>query len=56
MAVVAEDGAMGLFCKVNNSKKGEWLTARNTFCLIRDNIDSIAKSRPAKNRPPSRHF
>lgn len=36
-------------------KKGEWLTARNTFCLIRGNIDFIAKSRPAKNRPHSRH-
>ena len=54
--VMAESGAMGPFCKVNYSRKGEWLTARNTFCLIRGNIDFIAKSRPAKNRPHSRHF
>lgn len=54
--VVTENGAMGSFCRVNYSRKGEWLTARNTFCLIGGNIDFIAKSRPTKNRPHSRHF
>lgn len=53
---VAENGAMGPFCRVNYSRKGEWLTARNTFCLMGGNIDFIAKSRPTKNRPHSRHF
>ena len=53
--VVAENGAMGPFCRVNYSRKGEWLTARNTFCLIGGNIDFMAKLHPAKNRPPSRH-
>lgn len=54
--VVTENGAMGPFCRVNYSRKGEWLTARNTFCLIGGNIDFMAKLHPAKNRPPSRHF
>ena len=55
-AVVAENGAMGPFCRVNYSRKGEWLTARNTFCPIGGNIDFIAKSRPAQNRPPTAQF
>lgn len=46
----------GPFCRVNYSRKGELLTARNTFCLIGGNIDFMAKLHPAKNRPHSRHF
>ena len=49
--VMAESGAMGPFCRVNYSRKGEWLTARNTFCLIGGNTNFIAKSRPAKTGP-----
>ena len=54
-AVVAENGAMGPFCRVNYSRKGEWLTTRKTFCLMGGNIDFMAKLHPAKNRPHSRH-
>ena len=54
--VVAENGAMGPFCKVNNSRKGEWSAVRNTLCLMGGNIDFMAKLHPAKNRPHSRHF
>lgn len=53
--VMAESGTMGPFCKVNYSRKGEWLTARNTLCLMGGNINFMAKLHPAKNRPPSRH-
>ena len=53
--VVSENGTMGPFCRVNNSRKAEWCATRNTFCLMGDNINFIAKLRPAKNRPHSRH-
>ena len=53
--IVTENGTMGPFCRVNNSRKAEWSATRNTFCLMGDNINFIAKLRPAKNRPHSRH-
>lgn len=54
--VVAENGAMGPFCKVNYSRKGEWPAVRNTLCLMGGNPSFMAKLHPAKNRPHSRHF
>ena len=53
--VVTENGTMGPFCRVNNSRKAEWCATRNTFCLMGGNINFIPKFRPAKNRPHSRH-
>lgn len=52
---MTENGAMGPFCRVNYSRKGEWLTTRNTLCLIGGGIGFMAKLNPAKNRPPNRH-
>ena len=53
--VVTRSGTMGPLRRVNNSRKAEWSTTRNTFCLMGGSTGFMTKLHPAKNRPHSRH-